>query len=64
MGRNKDLRKRIAGWQRVIEAHVEKIQQERSRPHPSEDLIVGWEREIETQRRAIGRAMRRLRREW
>ena len=64
MGRNKDLRERIAGWQRVIEAHEEKIQEERSRPHPSDDLIGGWQREIETQRRAIARAMRRLKREW
>jgi len=48
----------------VIEAHEEKIQQERLRPHQSEEFIAGWKREIETLRRNIAHAMRRLKREW
>ena len=64
MGRNKDLRKKIAARERVIEAHEEKIRLERARAHPSEDLLRGWQREIDTQKKAVAHLMRRLTREW
>lgn len=64
MGRNRDLRKRLAGCQRVIEAHEEKIHQERMKTHPNEELLWGWQREIEVQKKIMAQLMRRLKREW
>ena len=64
MGRNKDLRKKIAGRQRVIELHEEKIRQQRSKDHPDEDLIAGWRDEIAGHKKAIEQLSRRLKREW
>ncbi|PYU96697.1 MAG: hypothetical protein DMG26_10170 [Acidobacteria bacterium] len=64
MGRNKDLRRKIAACQSVIEAHEEKIRAEQTKPHPSEELLAGWKREIETQKKAIAHLTRRLKREW
>jgi hypothetical protein len=42
MGRNQDLRKKIAGCRRVIEVHKEKISAELMKPHPSDTLIARW----------------------
>ena len=64
MGRNKDLRKKIAGHRRVIEAHEEKIRQQRAKEHPDEDLVDGWLEEIAGHRKAIEQLSRRLKREW
>jgi len=64
MGRNKDLRKRVAGHQRVIDAHETKIRLERAKSQPNEELIKGWEDEIEVQRRAMAKLTQRLKREW
>jgi len=64
MGRNKDLHKKIAGCRRVIEVHQKKISGELMRPHPSDTLIAGWQREIETQERRAALLTRRLKREW
>jgi hypothetical protein len=64
MGRNKDLREKIAGRQSVIEEHQQKIREERMKPHPDEEVIAGWQHEIATQRAAIARLSRRLTREW
>jgi len=34
------------------------------KPHPSDTLIDGWQREIETQERRAALLTRRLKREW
>ena len=64
MGRNKDLRKKIAGHQRVIELHEEKIRRQRTKDHPDEELIAGWLEEIARHKKAIEHFSRRLKREW
>jgi peptidoglycan hydrolase CwlO-like protein len=64
MGRNKNLRKKIAGHQRVIDDHEEKIQLEWTKANPDESQIAQWQREIEAAKKSIVRATRRIRREW
>jgi hypothetical protein len=46
MGRNQDLRKRIAGYERIIARHAEKIRAELANQSPNEVRIAGWRREI------------------
>ena len=64
MQRNQDLRKKIAGCRRVIEVHQEKISGKLMKPHPSDTLIGGWQREIEAQDKRVALLTRRLKREW
>jgi len=64
MGRNQDLRKKIAGCRRVIEVHQKKISGELLKQDPSDTLIDRWQREIETQERRAALLTRRLKREW
>ena len=64
MGRNKELRKRIAAQREVIEDHEEKIRRERMKPMPNESYIRGWRREINTATEKIEDLVRRLKREW
>lgn len=64
MGRNQDLRRRIAGLERVIEAHELKIRQERMKPNPDEGVMAGWKAEMEGHRKVIQKLIRRLKREW
>ncbi len=59
MGRNPDLRKKIAGCRRGIEEHAEKIHRELMKP-----LIAAWRREIEAQEKRMALLTRRLKREW
>ena len=54
----------MAGQQRVIEEHLEKIGRERMKPRPNESYISGWEREIEVARNKVAQLTRRLKREW
>jgi uncharacterized coiled-coil protein SlyX len=51
MGKNKQLRKRIAGQLRVIAAHQEKIEAELSQATPDSGYITKWQREIDIARR-------------
>jgi hypothetical protein len=60
MGRNKVLRREIAGYRSTIEEHEAKIRAELTKTHPNEDYIRGWRREIEIQKTDI----ERLKREW
>jgi hypothetical protein len=46
MGRNKQLRKRIAGQLRVIARHRAKIESELRRPAPDFGYIAKWRHEI------------------
>jgi len=64
MGRNKDLRKKIAGRQQMIERHEGKIRVELSKPHPDESLIAHWRSEIEAVREKVTELTRRLERNW
>ena len=53
MGRNKQLRKRIAGQLRVITAHQEKMEAELRKPTPDSGYIRKWEREIDRARKTM-----------
>lgn len=53
MGKNKQLRKRIAGQLRVIRAHQEKIDAELRKPSPDLGYIRKWEREIDIARKNV-----------
>ena len=64
MGRNKDLRKKIAGRRRMIREHEEKIRFELSKPCPDEFLIAHWRSEIKVVEETIIALTRRLERNW
>lgn len=64
MGRNKDLRKRIAGLEDIIAAHEVKIQAELGKGKPDEAMIAYWEQEIASWKATVARLSRRLRRSW
>jgi hypothetical protein len=64
MGRNRELRKKIAALEEVVGAHEDKIRNERMKPTPNETYILAWKREISTARGKIERLTRRLKREW
>ena len=64
MGRNKDLRKKVAGLRDIIAEHEAKIRVELSKDNPDGSLIEYWEREIETWEATIARLTRRLERGW
>jgi hypothetical protein len=64
MGRSKILHRRIAGLERTMRVHEAKIRDELTKPHPNEEHIEGWKREIEARKATIARLMRRLKREW
>ena len=64
MGRNKAIRKRIIGYEEVIEKHERRIQAELSKSRPDELLVAGWQREIEVWKDTVARLTRRLKREW
>jgi peptidoglycan hydrolase CwlO-like protein len=64
VGRNKDLRKNIAGWRRQVNRHNGKIEDQLSRPNPDCNLIEKWKREIEGFEEKIRHLERRLKREW
>jgi hypothetical protein len=64
MGRNKELRKKIAAQRVVAEKHEEKIRREREKPEPDEGVIRTWQREIAAARNKLDSLTRRLRKEW
>ena len=64
MGRNKELRKKIAGLDRSIQIHQQKVDEERAKPVSDETDIEHWQSEIETFRKRKERLTRRLLREW
>jgi len=47
MGKNKQIRKRIAGHQRVIREHEDKIAAELQKSTPDIRVIRKWERDID-----------------
>jgi len=64
VGRNKELRKKIAGLDRSIQIHQQKVDEERAKPVSDETDIEHWQSEIETFRKRKERLTRRLLREW
>jgi hypothetical protein len=60
MGRNKQLRKRIAGQLRVIATHQEKIEAELRRPTPDSGYIRKWHREIDIARKNVRKLSEQL----
>jgi hypothetical protein len=64
MGRNKKIRKNIAGWEGAVRRHEAKIETERIKPEPDLYLIEHWENEIKSFKEMIDRLRRRLRRDW
>ncbi len=64
MGRNKDLRKKIAGYQEIIGKHEAKILSELGEDHPDESQIASWQREIGVWKETVARLTRRLKRDW
>jgi len=43
MGRNKQIRKDIAGWERAVRKHEKKIEIESAEPIPNSGRIAHWE---------------------
>ncbi len=62
MGRNKQLRKRMAGQRKVIARHEQKIRAELGKPTPDFDYIREWEREIDVARKAVRKLREQLER--
>ena len=60
MGRNKKIRNRIAGLERAIALHQEKIDFEQSKPHPVTKRIDDWRREIDGWKKQVDRLKKRL----
>jgi hypothetical protein len=60
MGKNKQLRKRIAGQLRVIATHDKKIEAELRRPTPDSSYIRKWHREIDIARRNVRKLSEQL----
>ena len=62
--RNKNIRAKVAGWERATESHRRKIALQRARAIADEKLIAKWERDIAGFEKARARLLRRLRRDW
>jgi hypothetical protein len=62
MGRNKQIRKKIEGHQRMVLEHYAKIQSELRAANPREALIAYWERRIRQVEQEILRLEEKLRR--
>ncbi len=60
MGRNKSLRKRIEGEERVIREHQEKIDLELSLAFPNQHLIKKWQKDIERHERIRAKLISKL----
>ena len=60
MGRNKRLRKQIAGLQAVIAEHHQKIARELMKTTPDRRLIVKWRKDIAVFEREIAKLLRKL----
>lgn len=62
MGKNKDIRKQIAGLKRNILKHQSKIREEMKTDFPDEGLLRKWKGEIERDENRIEFLGRRLKR--
>jgi len=62
VGRNKQIRKKIAGHRRMIDEHRTKIERERQSSTPREYLIAYWQKRIRDVDFQISRLEEQLRR--
>jgi len=62
MGKNKQLRKRIAGQRAVIAVHEKKIEAELRKPAADMGYIKKWKREIDTARSTMRKLEEQLER--
>ena len=53
MGRNKDLREKIASIRRKIGEHEDKIRREHAKTQPNQNFIVHWEHEIDAHKNVL-----------
>jgi hypothetical protein len=64
VGKNRELRKKIAVREYGIREHHDKITSEKAKSDPDWGLIQHWEAEIETWHEEVIRLRRRLERAW
>ncbi len=64
MGRNQDLRRKIAGIHRRIDQHNAKIRLEVMKSHPDAGTIAHWKAEIGGLKKRVALLTRRLKRKW
>jgi peptidoglycan hydrolase CwlO-like protein len=62
MGRNRNIRNRIAGLEQAIAAHEKKIKNEEAKPNCNMKRIGHWGGEIDGWKKQIERLTERLRR--
>lgn len=62
MGKTKEFKKQMAGYDRAISEHQEKIDQELKSPNPDWILIKTWEKHMENAKRQKEKLQRRLER--
>jgi hypothetical protein len=60
MGRNKNLKRKIAAWRDLIATHKAKIQIELKHIRPDWRLILHWQKEITSWQLQIAKAELRL----
>jgi peptidoglycan hydrolase CwlO-like protein len=58
----KKFQKSVNSIQRQIEIHYQKIEDEKNKPGPDQNLIYYWEKEIAGLKKSLARAEKRLRR--
>lgn len=60
MGRKKKLKKGIKSLEKQNGIHAGKIEEEKSKPHPNEELIAYWEKEREKKREDVEKKKRQI----
>jgi hypothetical protein len=64
VSKNKQLDKKIAGQERQIELHQQKIEAEFAKPEPNYRLIHKWELDITVFQAKLHNLLRRRYRDW
>lgn len=64
MGRNRELRKKMAARECRIREHFDKMDAERAKLDPDWGLVEHWKSEIETWQEEVKRLRRRLEKDW
>lgn len=60
MGKNKKYRKHLEGQRQALVEHMEKIEEEKQKSEPRQDLIEVWEKALQNIRVRIAKLERRL----
>ena len=58
----KKFQKSVDSIQRQVDIHYQKIEDEKAKPGPDQNLIYYWEKEIAGLKKSLARAEKRLRR--